>query len=368
MDEPSYRNHSWHGRCFKLKFRDCWLVSTLCDGECAGAAYTARVRTARSPEEEGSPFMLFQIGTTSGGEIVNPNTLGGIMLSEQLPVYLLRSCESHGMWVGETDDGPGPDYFANKSQENATPICFVPLDDADMPCTGPLMGEAVEIEAAIWPLVDTLGDSASTDESKTTALNGLGGLGPLSAELLRSTHVGRIVNSLSRNGETDQIRLLARSLVDRWRADVEPYGLSPACADQGKFAMYYMENHAEQWIFWNDGDWPIYLIGGGHLARASDETPPPVPFHVRMLPQKVVQLEVSAGDSNDVLIASCFSLSGDELIRVEVGSAGTVAGLHAKIVDMLDCQLTGVSLVLRNARVIQSHSQDSVTTLMIIDA
>lgn len=63
--------------------------------------------------------------------------------------------------------------------------------------------------------------TAATPETEVlTTLRRLEALGPLSVQVLRSTHVGKTVNSLMKRTQSSAVRMLARSLLTAWKGSV----------------------------------------------------------------------------------------------------------------------------------------------------
>ncbi|CAE7261548.1 unnamed protein product, partial [Symbiodinium natans] len=96
------------------------------------------------------------------------------------------------------------------------------------------------------------------------------------------------------------------------------------------YGIYYMERAGDKdtYGYWNQGDWPVYMIEG-QLCRASDECNPPLQVHVEFDQYKFISLEFACKE--DTILATARGMSGDLLLEVVLDRTETLRGLHKKV-------------------------------------
>ncbi|CAJ1366270.1 unnamed protein product, partial [Effrenium voratum] len=191
-------------------------------------------------KEDATRFRFKRVGTTRGGETVNPVTLSpGVTITAPVPVYTFHAEPGH--FINAIDNGPGPEYYCN--------------------CTGPC-----NADFAFLPLE---------------------------------------------------------------RGSRTPVASGKPDSEDCFYGMYHVEPREDAFVFWHNGEYPVYLVGE-QLCRASDECEPPTRYKVEFIPEhfKIVELDITEGEQLSVL---CRGVGGAELAHLRLPPSAAFTELERQL-------------------------------------
>lgn len=142
----SFVSHHWHQKKFKLGMVKEATGVTCPDGQWFGLGTKKKYSfhgeenipdvfrdgaalKSEFSKDDATTFVFEEVGKTKGGDLVNPGTLqGGVTVEASVPVYSFHTDEEIPNWVGELDEGPGPEYYVRFAGPTYSKFAFLPLE------------------------------------------------------------------------------------------------------------------------------------------------------------------------------------------------------------------------------------------------
>ncbi|CAL1131204.1 unnamed protein product [Cladocopium goreaui] len=142
----SFVSHHWHQKKFKLGMVKAATGVTCPDGQWFGLGSKKKyyydgfeplpdglrdnvALMLEYSKDDATTFVFEEVGKTKGGDLVNPRTLqGGVIVEASVPVYSFHTDQESPSWVGELDEGPGPEYYVRFPGPTYSKFAFLPLE------------------------------------------------------------------------------------------------------------------------------------------------------------------------------------------------------------------------------------------------